>query len=604
MKFFTKFFVTILLVFSFNAIAAENIGGTYIPGKPDTFKNKAIFYFKKWTYWDVFYVPQFLDDLLTSFEDEFPVDKKPSTHSGSEPIDTNDENNTQQDSDNTLLDNESIKIPEINKLDNTKNNIINNTPTLSSDEEIDNKLEIPTLPVKEEENVINDSSKLEEDEPFMPISPSLSKNEDELKNIHHESNDLEVPSLPEEIDKELTVPSLQDDNVVQPITPQITKTDTDDNIHESIRRSDNIPPLVVNDDLPLTIPSLPEETEDTDNEHTNESSIKTNETSSTPNQDLVEDITEHENKTSDEASDITSDQTKKLDNKPIEEKLALDSKNVNDSEVSNEAKAPAESTSQLILTAPQIQNVPSTPTVRDVKTQPAIYKDDKHKSKAKFSDLELADKDILLSQGYSKEQAETKIKDRKTKSVEELNAEDQKELKKRQFVENELTMFILPDDDVILGKITPSAELTFADNYKFVKMFWDAFNEYKASIKNKQANQYLASIKEPKHEFNKEDAEEITDYALKTSSIDDARVVVNHYKLTELQKVSGDFDMLAKAVTKNDYDLIYFYLMRGLNIDQYQVSEYGLISGDYLYYAQEDVIDLLKKAGATEYSSK
>lgn len=79
-------------------------------------------------------------------------------------------------------------------------------------------------------------------------------------------------------------------------------------------------------------------------------------------------------------------------------------------------------------------------------------------------------------------------KDYKSASVEKQIAPDPKQI---EFVNNEVQVLVLPNDDIVLGKLTAEAELEQMSLYYYIKKFWQNYGQLKAENKAKRIDYFI-----------------------------------------------------------------------------------------------------------------
>lgn len=177
----------------------------------------------------------------------------------------------------------------------------------------------------------------------------------------------------------------------------------------------------------------------------------------------------------------------------------------------------------------------------------------------------LADQEILMSEGKKSKDIEIKIEQRLSKSPEEIAKEQIEAEEIAAFVEDEMTMLLMPQDDVELGKVTLAAKLTYSDDSEFFKIFWDIFDsstldQHAVAIRN-----YIYNIENSDVYLDIDEAKNLAISAIKKDDIHSLRYALNHSE-TDLLKLSGpDFNLLQFAIDQNQYNSIYYILMRGKN---------------------------------------
>ncbi len=157
-----------------------------------------------------------------------------------------------------------------------------------------------------------------------------------------------------------------------------------------------------------------------------------------------------------------------------------------------------------------------------------------------------------------------KIEPVKTLSPEELVKQEtaQKELEK--FVDDEIAMLTLPrDDDIILGKPSISAKLTYANDTEYISYFWDSYRKNKGLETRKKMHLLISKLSKFDREAPIDHIEGYTDTYISKSDIDGIRTLINHSKIDFVKYVSTDFDPVLLAIQNEQYNALYYLLMRG-----------------------------------------
>lgn len=469
--------VLLFILLSANIAFADN-NNNY---ESDTLKNKAIYYFKKWTYWDYLYKPKFIDNFINNLKDK------------NINISKSENQNTQEESSQNIA---TDKIDDNLQL-SQKNKIEFNLPKTQSNNS-DEVISPPRLPDEFEEYIKK-----------IPDADT-SKNFDagnELNNNSEES--ISIPKLPDEFDNINFTESSKNDNstITDNFTTltQVLEKEEDKNLIKEIDA--NIP----KNDMNLITSS---------------------------------DIIIEDNNNNIKLSDISQKTT------------------------TNTSIAPPEKTEKNTL----------------------------NDTKIEFNQLELADKEILLSEGYSESEADKKIKKQKNISPEQIKQNHIEEMEKKKFIENEMTMLVLPEDDVTTGKLTYSAKLTYSNNNEFLKLFWKALNDKKSKIASISTDSYISYVNKQTIKLTDIETKVLVNDAINTNNIDKLRIAIDNSDHQNLI-VSENFDILAQAASTGRYDQTYLLFMKGLSSNDYLLSGNYLISGNYIYEISENLGLLLNQAG-------
>jgi hypothetical protein len=208
----------------------------------------------------------------------------------------------------------------------------------------------------------------------------------------------------------------------------------------------------------------------------------------------------------------------------------------------------------------------------DIQEIPAEISKDQNN---KLTPAQQADLDILLSEGKTTIQAKEIIDYRTSKTPEELEKEEKELAEKNQFIQDELTMLIMPEDDIELGKLTLSAKLTYSDDSEFFKIFWENFDSSMLDADSVEIRKYIYNLKRTPVLLKQKHAKELILDSIKKGDISTLRAVLNHTANNLVTYRSNNFNLLQSAINSNDYNNVYYIIMRGqgqINFDNIKRS--------------------------------
>lgn len=194
------------------------------------------------------------------------------------------------------------------------------------------------------------------------------------------------------------------------------------------------------------------------------------------------------------------------------------------------------------------------------------------------------------------------------KQLKKTNTEDDsrlsQELDNRQlrFVNNETQVLKLPNDDIVLGKLTEEARIEAMDFRSYVNLFWKNYEQ----IKDEGARESVESFLETYDEnFNSEkflhsdeedyNALEVANKAIDYEKYDDLKVLLDNYSILQLDSIGGN-NMLHNAAREGNYPAAKLLLMRGIDMKATNMrGESAMIIAKR--YNHKHIEFLLRKAG-------
>ncbi len=177
-----------------------------------------------------------------------------------------------------------------------------------------------------------------------------------------------------------------------------------------------------------------------------------------------------------------------------------------------------------------------------------------------------------------------------------LQEEAQKELEK--FVEDEVAMLTFPrDEDLVLGKSTLSAKLTYADDTEYINYFWNFYNKNKNVAKNREMRALITKLSKSDGDVKIDNVQEYAENYIYRNDIDGLRTLIDHSDINFVRYVDDGFDPVMLAIEQREYNSLYYLLMRGAPASRitpdgrslYNIAQEG---------SSDSIIWLLKSASA------
>ncbi len=177
-------------------------------------------------------------------------------------------------------------------------------------------------------------------------------------------------------------------------------------------------------------------------------------------------------------------------------------------------------------------------------------------------DIEKKDNDLV------KEEATEKTLIKQDSSTNTVNSEE-KSSELTTFIQNEVQMLLLPNDDMVLGKLTEEAKLEQMDIYSFIQMFkkiYDSQNREKQKIiidnfidnydSDFHINHYVPANNVIYEAFD----------AVKKDNLFALRALLDNYPIIQRRKDDQN-TLLDEAIKANHYYIAKFLIIRGININ-------------------------------------
>lgn len=145
----------------------------------------------------------------------------------------------------------------------------------------------------------------------------------------------------------------------------------------------------------------------------------------------------------------------------------------------------------------------------------------------------------------------------------EKKKQDQEDLDK--FIQDELVMLVMPQDDVYLGKESNKVKFSYAEDSVFFKKFWDGLDSSKVSKNAIKIKKYVSQIKRKPVMLTSDEAILGSEESIARSDIGSLRTVINHTEDDIVSNGLNGLDLLSNAVESDKYNIVYYLLMRGAN---------------------------------------
>ncbi|MDX1924545.1 MAG: hypothetical protein SFT91_04945 [Rickettsiaceae bacterium] len=172
----------------------------------------------------------------------------------------------------------------------------------------------------------------------------------------------------------------------------------------------------------------------------------------------------------------------------------------------------------------------------------------------------------------------------------ELSPEQKQEIEK--FVQDEVTMILLPRDEVVLGELTFEAKIFFTDHHDYIDYFWREYYFLKHQPKVAYMNKYLKAINLPHTKLEADKAIVYAEEFTKKGSINELRVILDNSSVDLINYKTNNISLPMVAINSGQYNSLYLMIMRGLGKNSLSnLGEYDPEMNNSL------ISSLLKKAG-------
>ena len=166
------------------------------------------------------------------------------------------------------------------------------------------------------------------------------------------------------------------------------------------------------------------------------------------------------------------------------------------------------------------------------------------------------------------------------------------------FVSDEAKILLLPNDDIILGKLSEQARIEQMEMHPYLKLFQESLDkarraDQETAIDNFIINYDWDSINNSKKDANEQQIDEAF-AAIRKDNLFSLRALLDNYHLSQVIDQNGDTLLHASAWMDN-YSLTKFLIMRGFNLTVFDFDQ-----NTPLTLAEKeqntDIVNLLRKA--------
>jgi hypothetical protein len=169
-----------------------------------------------------------------------------------------------------------------------------------------------------------------------------------------------------------------------------------------------------------------------------------------------------------------------------------------------------------------------------------------------------------------------------------------------QFVNNEAQVLLLPDDDVVEGKLTQEAKLNMMDLRSYIQLFWSKYDQAKRAYAAYKVNKFIDEYEdEPRVDYSSKDVIEALDNAFKavdSGNTDSLISLLNAYPILHLTGPGGN-NLLHEASYVGNYTAAKLLVLKGVNLQAKNAKKQTAM--DIAKSANnKDIVDLLKSADA------
>ena len=140
------------------------------------------------------------------------------------------------------------------------------------------------------------------------------------------------------------------------------------------------------------------------------------------------------------------------------------------------------------------------------------------------------------------------------------------------FIDNEAQVLILPNDDVVLGKLTKEARFDVMDLRSYVKIFWEKYNKIKRQpqrrIIDKFIKDYDENFNEEKHLYYEDEARIGLNEAFKAIHRENIYSLISLLNSYPILQLTGDDNntLLHEAAYIGNYSAARLLVLKGINV--------------------------------------
>jgi len=145
------------------------------------------------------------------------------------------------------------------------------------------------------------------------------------------------------------------------------------------------------------------------------------------------------------------------------------------------------------------------------------------------------------------------------------------------FIQDELVMFLIPDDDVVLGKVTPASDLEVMSGKEYINLFWQGYDYAVNAPKDYETEIFITTynhhyVNYARFPMSTAEAKEAAFDGVVHGNLDNVRTMLDNYQILQTYDKYGN-NLLIEAVEMNDVVIAKLLLLRG--IDLYRVNNKG-----------------------------
>ncbi len=161
------------------------------------------------------------------------------------------------------------------------------------------------------------------------------------------------------------------------------------------------------------------------------------------------------------------------------------------------------------------------------------------------------------------------------------------------FIDDEMTVLTLPDDDIVLGGLTQDARISEMTGRDYIKVFWSEYDKRAERESRLDLDLFVATIENHSPEsyqdgMQLDDARDAAFEAARASKLSDLRVLIESYPVLQSTDTNGE-TLLQVAIDNDDTDLARFLLAHGIDLRSSNSDGSDALSTAH----DQDMIDLL-----------
>ncbi|XVN42728.1 MAG: ankyrin repeat domain-containing protein [Candidatus Rickettsia vulgarisii] len=199
---------------------------------------------------------------------------------------------------------------------------------------------------------------------------------------------------------------------------------------------------------------------------------------------------------------------------------------------------------------------------------PVFVEDNKPVIEEKKNDKEKSEKKVEEQEKNKKKTPEPAIVTTIPKPVVEKNIPE-KEISEEltQFINNETQMLLLPNDDIVLGELTDDARIEQMEMYKFVNIFKQIYDRDKRKGQKQQIDNFIKNYSSNFRTIYIMPCNVMMAFdTITKNDLSSLRGLLDNYPILQ-RKGEGGNTLLHVAVEQNNYYIVKFLIIRGININ-------------------------------------